>query len=150
MAPSLSSKMLGLGALLVLGVSAGSLQPTPAQKAAMAAYQEVEAQLYSDDECVGSDEGQCALNAIQRRGKKLASDLERQQEDADSAELGFASGCASLDAPENRNCASAVSWAAKGGKNDRNAPEWFKDMQLIAGKGFKEATQDDFQRLYFC
>ncbi|CAE8598695.1 unnamed protein product [Polarella glacialis] len=23
-------------------------------------------------------------------------------------------------------------------------------MQLIAGKGFKEATQDDFQRLYFC
>eukprot|EP00931_Biecheleriopsis_adriatica_P015448 TRINITY_DN117_c0_g1_i7.p1 TRINITY_DN117_c0_g1~~TRINITY_DN117_c0_g1_i7.p1 ORF type:complete len:698 (+),score=162.31 TRINITY_DN117_c0_g1_i7:227-2095(+) len=58
--------------------------------------------------------------------------------------------CGSIDDSANSVCAQAVKWAGKDGKWDPHATSWYSDMKAIAGVEIKDATQDDFQRLYFC
>eukprot|EP00931_Biecheleriopsis_adriatica_P073790 TRINITY_DN4800_c0_g1_i1.p1 TRINITY_DN4800_c0_g1~~TRINITY_DN4800_c0_g1_i1.p1 ORF type:complete len:598 (-),score=106.45 TRINITY_DN4800_c0_g1_i1:131-1774(-) len=89
-------------------------------------------------------DGQCAMNALQARGKQISS-AER------GAAESNATKCARIDAPENSNCAKVVKWAHHGGgKYDRHAPSWFKDMQAISGVDYKRASLGDWQKLYFC
>eukprot|EP00930_Biecheleria_cincta_P094749 TRINITY_DN8620_c0_g1_i9.p1 TRINITY_DN8620_c0_g1~~TRINITY_DN8620_c0_g1_i9.p1 ORF type:complete len:657 (-),score=133.69 TRINITY_DN8620_c0_g1_i9:334-2304(-) len=58
--------------------------------------------------------------------------------------------CGGLDAPQNQACKEVATWAATSGKADPEAPLWYKKMKRISGLEFAEASQDDFQRLYFC
>lgn len=58
--------------------------------------------------------------------------------------------CGGVEVPENANCRDKVVWVAKEGKWDPQAPSWFSDLRLVAGVNLTDASQDDFQRLYFC
>ena len=95
----------------------------------------VAAELPEDDECAA---GSCALSALQLRGQALA---EQKASDA---------SCADLSDPANAVCAPVVRWAAKGGRYDPHAKEWFSDMESIAGVSYKRASLEDWQKLYFC
>eukprot|EP00933_Yihiella_yeosuensis_P008033 TRINITY_DN1132_c0_g1_i2.p1 TRINITY_DN1132_c0_g1~~TRINITY_DN1132_c0_g1_i2.p1 ORF type:complete len:581 (+),score=132.63 TRINITY_DN1132_c0_g1_i2:90-1832(+) len=98
--------------------------------------------LQVDDECVG-DESQCALNALQRVGKKVSKE-------ADVSGSNETAACASLWAPVNKNCAKDVNWAHRHGKWDHHAHEWYADMQDVTGVNIRQASEEDFQKLYFC
>jgi len=111
-----------------------------------------ESALAADDECQalapGAEREECAVSALQRRGLKVTAARSLDDEASNAAE---GAKCASLDAPENAECKSVVEWAATGGgKWDTHAPSWFEDMQTIAGVNYKQASRDDFQRLYYC
>lgn len=58
--------------------------------------------------------------------------------------------CGGINETSNERCKEKVLWAATMGKYDPKAPFWFRKMLGIAGVAHKEASQDDFQRLYFC
>jgi len=124
-----------------------------------------------DDECAGAgaDQEQCGLSAIQMRGQKAAT-----QEQAAAEEVGKArwpnglrppapapmhapapimveTKCKSIDAPQNRKCKEAINWILnQGGKFHPEAPQWFEDMKSITGVDYMDATEEDFQRMYFC
>ena len=58
--------------------------------------------------------------------------------------------CGPLSAPENAQCKETVEWAAGGGKWDKSAGSWYKNMPEIAGVKHDQASVADFQRLYYC
>jgi len=100
------------------------------------------AALLADDACAASGDAEaCSLNALQRKGLRLASVARHEHADAE---------CADLNDPANSECAEVVRWAGGGGKNDPHAGEWFRDLQQVAGVEITQASTDDFQRLYFC
>eukprot|EP00418_Pyrodinium_bahamense_P089901 CAMPEP_0179040178 /NCGR_PEP_ID=MMETSP0796-20121207/15514_1 /TAXON_ID=73915 /ORGANISM="Pyrodinium bahamense, Strain pbaha01" /LENGTH=605 /DNA_ID=CAMNT_0020736517 /DNA_START=64 /DNA_END=1881 /DNA_ORIENTATION=- len=100
----------------------------------------------ADDECLalgdaGGDEGaRCALSALQRRGLKATT---ARSSDATPK-------CGGLNEPENAICRSPASWAARGGKNDPHAGQWYAQMKEITGVDYHQGTEQDFQRLFFC
>mmetsp|Transcript_67589 Transcript_67589/g.200989 ORF Transcript_67589/g.200989 Transcript_67589/m.200989 type:complete len:619 (-) Transcript_67589:131-1987(-) len=123
------AKCLGLVGCMAAGVAAVEADAEPT--------------LAADDECLASaspaEREACSLNALQRSGLKkvMATDLSSVK-------------CGSIDAPENAECKEPVVWAAGGGKWDPQAAEWFSQMKEIAGVDYKQATQDDFQKLHYC
>jgi len=108
--------------------------------ASAAADSETGPALSADDECLASESREaCGLNALQRRGLQKVVGPE-----ANSAK------CGNIDAPDNANCKKTVVWAGGQGKWDPHASSWFAQMQDITGVGHEQASQDDFQRLYYC
>lgn len=99
---------------------------------------DLHAALGADDEC--ESEG-CALEALQLRAASAKRDLQ---------EVQAPSACGDLSAPVNSVCSDHVAWSAKGGKNDPNAATWYANMMSISGVDYKQATVNDFQRLFFC
>jgi len=105
-------------------------------------------ELAADDECSAAggadDQAHCALSALQRRGARAAAVRAH-------AHGATKTPCGDLDAAENDICRSTVTWAATGGgKWDPDAHTWFEQMKEISGVDYKEATLEDFQRLYYC
>uniref|UniRef100_A0A7S1KVD2 Calcineurin-like phosphoesterase domain-containing protein n=1 Tax=Alexandrium catenella TaxID=2925 RepID=A0A7S1KVD2_ALECA len=104
------------------------------------ATNETEPALTVDDECLASESKEsCSLNALQRRGLQKVVNTESSS-----------TNCAPIDAGENMNCKKPVTWAAGSGKYDPQAANWFGQMEEITGVDYEHASQDDFQRLYFC
>ncbi|CAE8589806.1 unnamed protein product [Polarella glacialis] len=59
--------------------------------------------------------------------------------------------CGNITNAVNAKCMEKVIWAASGGgKNNANAGTWFGKMLGIAGVSYQDASQEDFQRLYYC
>lgn len=95
-----------------------------------------------DDECsVAAPEEErqaCGFNAIQLRGQKM------------QAEEGEKAQCGGLSLPQNANCKSTVEWAARGGKKDAQASEWFKDMKAVSGLDFQNASHPFPAIVFLC
>ncbi|CAE8730859.1 unnamed protein product, partial [Polarella glacialis] len=59
--------------------------------------------------------------------------------------------CGDIKDASNAECMAPVIWAATdGAKKDPKAAKWFGRMLGIAGVSYQDASQEDFQRLYFC
>eukprot|EP00930_Biecheleria_cincta_P097589 TRINITY_DN89293_c0_g1_i1.p1 TRINITY_DN89293_c0_g1~~TRINITY_DN89293_c0_g1_i1.p1 ORF type:complete len:739 (+),score=113.48 TRINITY_DN89293_c0_g1_i1:133-2349(+) len=102
-------------------------------------------------------DGGCHLQASDATSREASSNYAAVVSGPDYCPADAAAGpvqqtgkCGSIDEPANAICKKAVVWAGKGGKWDPHASSWFADMKVIAGVDFADATQDDFQRLYFC
>eukprot|EP00930_Biecheleria_cincta_P071577 TRINITY_DN59066_c0_g1_i1.p1 TRINITY_DN59066_c0_g1~~TRINITY_DN59066_c0_g1_i1.p1 ORF type:complete len:611 (+),score=95.73 TRINITY_DN59066_c0_g1_i1:96-1835(+) len=104
---------------------------------------DLEADLAVNDEC---QDGECALNALQRHGLKVSAAAER----GNSSAIVSGTKCALLSHPSNSICAPVVRWALQGGKYDQHAKEWFKDMMSISKVEYTAASLGDWQKLYYC
>jgi hypothetical protein len=58
--------------------------------------------------------------------------------------------CGSLGRSANNKCRQPATWGYKHGIHDPNAPQWYEDFEKFTGVDYKKASQDDWQKFYFC
>eukprot|EP00930_Biecheleria_cincta_P096998 TRINITY_DN88755_c0_g1_i1.p1 TRINITY_DN88755_c0_g1~~TRINITY_DN88755_c0_g1_i1.p1 ORF type:complete len:695 (+),score=100.33 TRINITY_DN88755_c0_g1_i1:129-2087(+) len=75
---------------------------------------------------------------------------EAEEKDSQAPKPPPGMACSKLNETWNQLCQDAVSWGAKDGKWDPNAKKWYSQMKDITGVEHTQATQDDFQRLFYC